>query len=458
MSFESIHNIYFIGIGGIGMSALARYFYVYGKNVAGYDVNPSDITHELKKMGIKIHFEEDIRHIPSSFHEKSTTLVVYTPAVPPENKELLFFAKNNYRIMKRAEVLGILFNAKKGIAIAGTHGKTSVTSMTASILHDSNQGCSAFLGGIIKNISSNLITDEKSAWIVAEADEYDRSFLHLNPEIALVTSVDSDHLDIYSSYEDIKNAFTKFLSQVNRNGKIILNMNIGLKFDTKNVSSYTYSFDSVASDFYAKNIRCINGYYTFDINTPGDDIKNITLHYLGLTNVENAVAAASVAYVAGVGVLDIAKSLSAFEGVRRRFDIQYKDDKRIFIDDYAHHPMELDAIIGSVRKLYPNKKLTGVFQPHLYSRTRDFADEFAKSLSTLDELILLDIYPAREKPLKGVSSQIILDKISISAKTLCNKKELLSVLSEKKFDILLTMGAGDIDKYVDQIKKMLEKK
>jgi len=458
MKFESIYSVYFLGIGGIGMSSLASYFHILGKNVAGYDLSPSAITDDLQKSGIKIHFNEDPDQISQEFQDKEHSLVVYTPAVPQDHKELEYFVEHNFTIKKRAEVLGILFNVKKGIAIAGTHGKTSVTSMCAFILHNSKLKCSAFLGGIVKNISSNLIIQENSLWMVAEADEYDRSFLQLKPEIALITWVDADHLDIYSSIKDIKETFEKFLSQVNNGGKIILKDGIDLKFNDEIVTSYTYSFDNPKSDFYAKNIRCKMGRYSFEIATPGSDIQDITLQYRGLTNIENAVAAASIAYLAGVDTPVIAASLSAFEGVRRRFDVQYEDEKNIYIDDYAHHPRELDAIIGSVRKLYPGKRITGVFQPHLYSRTRDFADEFAVSLSALDELILLDIYPAREKPIAGISSKSIFDKVTIQAKTLCSKNDLLEILKIRKPEILLTMGAGDIDRYVDDIRIMFETK
>jgi UDP-N-acetylmuramate--alanine ligase len=457
MKFESIYNVYFLGIGGIGMSSLARYFHILGKNVAGYDLSASAITSDLQNSGIKIHFSEDVTQIPEEFNDIEHTLIVYTPAVPPDHKELEYFVQHNFAIKKRAEVLGILFNAKKGIAIAGTHGKTSVSSMCAFILHNSRLKCSAFLGGIVKNISSNLIIHESSPWIVAEADEYDRSFLQLKPEIALITWVDADHLDIYSSLDDIRKTFEKFLSQVNRGGKIILKEGINLTFNEEIVTTYKYSFDNPDSDFYAKNIRCHEGRYSFDIATPGSDIKDITLQYRGLTNIENAVAAASLAYLAGVDIPVIADSLCAFEGVQRRFDVQFENGNYLYIDDYAHHPRELDSIIGSVRKLYPGKRLTGVFQPHLYSRTRDFVDEFALSLSALDELILLDIYPAREKPIAGINSKLILDKVTIRAKTLCNKSDLLDYLKMRKPEILLTLGAGDIDRYVNDIRLMFEK-
>jgi UDP-N-acetylmuramate--alanine ligase len=455
MDFERMHNVYFLGIGGIGMSALAKYFHASGKNVAGYDLSPSSITTELEEMGIRINFEEDTNKIPNTFYNNENTLVVVTPAVPNDHKQLIFFRHRGYTIKKRAEVLGNIFNARCGIAISGTHGKTSVTSMTAYIMHKSTLGCSAFLGGIVKNINSNLIIDSQSKWVVAEADEFDRSFLQLKPEIALVTWVDSDHMDIYSSHNDIVKTFELFISQVHTSGKVILKKGIELNFDKADRQIYSYSLDSSGSDFYAFNIIDKNGKYSFDIKTPGSIIKGVTLPYPGITNVENAVAAASLAYIAGTDELTISKSLSEFEGVQRRFDIQVDKRKCIYIDDYAHHPRELDAIIGSVRKLYPGKKITGIFQPHLYTRTRDFADEFATSLSALDELILLDIYPAREKPIPGISSSTIFNGVTCEKK-LIKKQELIREIKSRDFEILITMGAGDIDRFVPEIKKLLE--
>jgi UDP-N-acetylmuramate--alanine ligase len=381
-------------------------------------------------------------------------LIVHTPAVPTDHAEYVYFKENGFEIKKRAEVLGIIFNAKKGVAISGTHGKTSVTSMTSYIFHRSEIGCSAFLGGILKNINSNLIINDKSDWVVAEADEFDRSFLHLHPEIALVTWVDDDHLDIYSSHQDIVDSFEKFLAGVHKTGKIVLKKGIELKFDT-NISSYTYSLNQVDSDFYAINISEKRGKYSYDIQTPDTIIKGITLPYPGLTNVENSIGAAALAYLAGVDPKDISVALSEFNGVERRFDVQFDDGKSIYIDDYAHHPRELDAIIGSIRKLYPGKKITGIFQPHLYTRTRDFAEEFAESLSALDELILLDIYPAREKAIPGISSSIIFDKVSIPGKKLIKKHDLPDEIKNREIEILVTMGAGDIDRFVPQIKEFL---
>ena len=458
MNFEETQNIYFLGIGGIGMSALAKYFHTLNKNVAGYDLNSSDITDEMQKLGIDIHFDQNIDKIPKEFLEKDTTLIIRTPAVPDEHLELQYFYKREYQMMKRAEVLGRLVNNKRGIAVAGTHGKTSVSSMITYIMHESKIGCSAFLGGILKNYCSNLVVDQNTDWIVTEADEFDRSFLQLRPEIALITWIDSDHLDIYSSYEEIQNSYEGFASQVKRGGSLIIKKGININLSSEKLKSYTYSLDDKTADFYASDISKTKGRYSFNIHTPESSIKGITLTYPGLINIENAVAACSVAWLAGVDENTISSTINAFEGVKRRFDIQFQSDRCLYIDDYAHHPRELDAIIGSVRKLYPEKKVTGIFQPHLYSRTEDFADEFAVSLDNLDELFLLDIYPAREKPIKGVSSDLIFRKVKSAAKTLLNKNELLSILRKRDFEILITMGAGDIDRLVDPIKKILVNK
>ena len=455
MDLNSIHNMYFLGIGGIGMSSLARYFHAKGKTVAGYDLTPSPITQDLEQIGIKIHYRARIGDVPQHMLDRSNTLVILTPAVPGDHEELVYFRKNNFTIRKRAELLGMLFNARKGIAVAGTHGKTSVTSMSAFILSSSEQGCTAFLGGILKNNNSNLITNDNSPWVVAEADEYDRSFLHLHPDIALVTWIDADHLDIYSTAEAIQDSFDRFMEQVKAGGTVILKNNIKPGCDLSGKKVVTYALDDPSADFHASNIRLNQYKYVVDVDTPGETIQNIQLQYPGITNVENAVAAAAVAYTAGVDPAVIGKALADFQGVQRRFDIQYKDQDCVYIDDYAHHPRELDAIIGSVRKLFPGKKITGIFQPHLFSRTRDFAREFAQSLSSLDELILLDIYPAREIPIAGVSSKIIFDQVKIGKKQLCPKEKLLDLLRKKPVEILLTMGAGDIDRFVDPIKKLI---
>jgi len=458
MNLISVHNIYFLGIGGIGMSALARYFHLKGKSVAGYDLTSSPITKELEQSGIEIHYEADINKIPPYILDKINTLIVRTPAIPDDHPELVYFQENNYTIKKRAEILGLLFNNKKGVAIAGTHGKTSVTSMSAFIMSSSEQGCNAFLGGIVKNTGSNLILNETSPWMIVEADEYDRSFLQLRPDIALVTWIDADHLDIYYTTNAIQESFKQFVEQVKPGGSIILKKNITLSFNREDRKVYSYALDDPSADFHSLNIRLKQTKYSFDIHTPDGTIQNIQLQYPGLTNVENAIAAAAVTWVAGINKSIIGNALTNFKGVQRRFDIQYEGANCIYIDDYAHHPRELDAFIGSVKKLYPDKKVTGIFQPHLYSRTRDFAGEFAQSLSSLDELILLDIYPAREKPITGVSSKIIFDRVLLEKKQLCHKEKLLSLLRAKPLEVLLTMGAGDIDRFVDPIKTLIIKR
>lgn len=458
MNLNSIHNVYFLGIGGIGMSAIARYFKISGKQVAGYDLTPSSITSGLEAIGVDIHYVDDINRIPKRFTIKNHSIVVRTPAVPASHSELKFFQENEFTVVKRAEILGLLFNNKRGIAIAGTHGKTSVSSMVTSIMNHSSEKCNAFLGGILKNIKSNLLINENSNWVVTEADEFDRSFLHLNPEIALVTWIDADHLDIYSSEEDIRRTFGEFIGNVKAGGTIILKQGIDLQLRDHHITRYTYALAASTADFYATNIKIVDHRYEFDIQTPGEMISSVRLNSPGLTNVENAVAAASVAFVAGVSNNEIGSGLSTFEGVERRFDIQYENGKRVYIDDYAHHPREIDAVIGSVRKLFPTKKITGVFQPHLYSRTRDFAAEFSNSLSALDELILMDIYPAREDPIEGVSSELIFRNVNAPTKVMCTKENLLDLLSAKDFEILLTMGAGDIDRYVEAVRKIVKEK
>jgi UDP-N-acetylmuramate--alanine ligase len=458
MNLESAHNIYFLGIGGIGMSSLARYFHSMGKNVAGYDLSPSAITDDLVRLGIDIHFTDDVGKIPEKFLDIESTLVVRTPAVPEKHSEYQYFLLSSFRILKRAEVLGLLFNAKKGIAVAGTHGKTTVSSMTGYIMDTSGLGCTAFLGGILKNINSNLILNASSEWVVSEADEFDRSFLRLKPLISLVTWVDADHLDIYDSADDIRFAFNQFISQTKTDGTVILKKGISLDFLRRDVRYLTYALEDNTADFYATDIRSEDDRYSFDIVTPGGTIKEVELQAIGITNIENAVAAASLAYTAGVDLACIREGLSGFMGVRRRFDIRYQSDTQLYIDDYAHHPRELDAVIGSIRRLYPERKLTGIFQPHLFSRTKDFAAEFAESLSALDELILLDIYPARELPVPGISSEIIFEHVTIENKMLCAKAELMDLLKTRKIDVLLTAGAGDIDRFIMPIKELLSGK
>ncbi len=456
MDISSIHNVYFIGVGGIGMSAIARYFNTLGKNVAGYDKVSKPLTDELIKEGIDIHFDDNIDNIPYDFRDNLTTLVVYTPAIPDDLNELNFFRANGFAIGKRSEVLGMISKEKECLAVAGTHGKTTITTMLSYLMRQSRMGCNAFLGGISKNYNTNYLVDKDSRYVVVEADEFDRSFLQLNPQKAIITAVDADHLDIYSDENDVKETFKKFVNRINSGGKLVIKK--GLKFDLperSDIEVYTYSLNQ-DSNFQAENIRIENGLYVFDFIGIKGRIENLKLGLPGLLNVENAVAAIAMATISGVHNDEIYNALSKFKGIQRRFDYQIHRDDAVYIDDYAHHPEELKASINSVKELFKGKKVTGVFQPHLYSRTRDFAEEFAKSLDLLDEIILLDIYPAREKPIAGVTSGIIFDKINNKNKIQCGKAELLDILKKIKPEVLITLGAGDIDELVVPIKELFK--
>lgn len=456
---QKIRNVYFLGIGGIGMSALARYFKHTGRNVAGYDRTPTALTETLQAEGIDVHFEDDIRHIPSKWNP-SETLAVFTPALPDDHKELSWFKEKPIWLMKRAKVLGMICNEKKCIAVSGTHGKTTVSTMAATILNKSKVGCGAFLGGISKNFGSNLLLPpENSPWIVAEADEYDRSFLHLHPQLALVTSVDADHLDIYGSKEKIVESFEKFISQIKPDGKLVIKKGVELNIEKTKAENFSYALTGKA-DFQTLNLRLSSegGNYIFDLKTPDGIIARCRINYPGLVNVENAVAASALAFLAGAAADDIKSGLEDYRGVVRRFDVRFKSEKQIYIDDYAHHPAELKAVISSVKALYPNRKVIGIFQPHLYSRTRDFADDFAASLGLLDEAVLIPLYPAREEPIKGVSSELIFEKIKIENKFLVEKNEVPDLLRTHETNVVLTMGAGDIDGIADQIIEVLKTK
>ncbi len=453
MDFKNIKRVYFLGIGGIGMSALARYFKATGKDVAGFDRLQTRLTRELINSGINIHFKDDIELIPATYLKKEDTLVIITPAIPADHKELSFFRKNNFKLFKRSEILGSIAAQKYNIAVSGTHGKTTVSTMIAHILNQSQSGCSAFLGGISKNFNSNLIYNEKSDYIITEADEFDRSFLRLYPHFTVITAIDADHLDIYGSKDELIRAFNQFANQTRKGGKILVKK--GLKLDLKyDYDNYTYTLTDKA-DFHARNITLNKGTYSFDVVAPTAIMKNMSLNHPGIVNVENAVAATAVSHLIGIDQETIINALKTFNGITRRFDFVIKTKELVYIDDYAHHPRELTAVIDSVKKLYPGKKVTGIFQPHLYSRTRDFADEFAESLNMLDDLILLDIYPARELPIKNVTSKIIYDKVRLPDKKLCSKNDLLDVLKNRKLEVLLTLGAGDIDQYVEPIKNMI---
>lgn len=454
---DNIKAVYFLGIGGIGMSNLARYFMSRGKKVAGYDRTETALTKALVKEGAEIHYFDSVKLIPIYCLDKETTLVVYTPAIPHDSDELTFFQAEKFDLKKRAEVLGIITKSSKGLCCAGTHGKTTTSSMLAHILKQSHLDCNAFLGGILKNYDSNLLLSDKSELTVIEADEYDRSFHWLHPYMALITSVSPDHLDIYGTAEEYTKSFEKFTSLIQPGGALVIRQGLDLKPQVQDgVKVYTYGIEK--GDFRAQNIRIGNGEIVFDFITPDGEIKDVELGVPIKINIENGVGAMALAYLNGATSEELKSAMKSFMGAKRRFDFYLKTDKLVFIDDYAHHPDELRASITSVKELYPNKKITGVFQPHLYTRTRDFVDDFAKSLSLLDELILLDIYPAREEPIKGITSKIILDKVTCP-KQLCTKDELLNVLDQKSdIEVLLTMGAGDIDKLLVPIKSLLEKR
>lgn len=454
---NNIQSIYFIGIGGIGMSNLARYFISKGKKVAGYDRIETPLTRELVEEGAIVHYSDDVALIPDFCKDKESTLVVFTPAVPSGNEEVKFFSENGFTMQKRAQVLGIITKSGKALCCAGTHGKTTTSSMLAHILKQSHLDCNAFLGGVLKNYGSNLMLSDKSEFTVVEADEYDRSFHWLHPYMALITSVDPDHLDIYGTEEEYLKSFEHFTSLIREGGALVMKHNIKLSPKIgKGVKVYTYSIEK--GDFHAKNVKIGNGEIRFDFVTPNEVIDNIQLGVPVKINIENGIGSMALAWLNGATADELRHSMATFQGAKRRFDFLLKTDKIVMIDDYAHHPEELAASITSVKELYPDKKLTGIFQPHLYSRTKDFAPEFARSLSLLDELILLDIYPAREKPIEGITSKIIFDKVTCP-KVLCNKEELLPLLDKKNdIEVLLTLGAGDIDQLLEPIKEILENK
>ena len=449
---------YFLGIGGIGMSALARYFYTKGFRVAGYDRTETKLTSDLQAEGIAVCFDEAVNQIPTRYTKPENTLVVITPAIPQNHPQLKYFQENNFTIQKRAQVLGNITRQSKGICIAGTHGKTTTSTITAHLLYQSQVSCNAFLGGIANNYNSNLLLSSESNLVVIEADEYDRSFHQLSPYMAVITSADPDHLDIYETADAFRESFEHFTSLIRAGGALIMRKGIDIvpKLQ-KGVKLYTYSMDE-GGDFCAENIRTAKGEIRFDFVTPTDRINDVRLGVPVRINVENSVAAMALAWLNGVSSDEIRTGISSFSGIYRRFNVVYKTDKLVFMDDYAHHPSELKASISSIRNLYPDRKITGIFQPHLYSRTRDFAPAFAEALSQLDELILLDIYPARELPIEGVDSELILRDVKLKNKTLCSKENLLPLLKEKELDVLVTFGAGDIDKLVPLIKEQLKPK
>jgi UDP-N-acetylmuramate--alanine ligase len=454
---DNIERVYFLGIGGIGMSALARYFNTTGKHVAGYDRTSSDLTRQLTTEGIDVHYKDAPEQIPEPFRQAGNTLVVFTPAIPPDHRELAFFRERDFIIYKRSQILGYITRQQKAVAVAGTHGKTTISTMIAFLLAKAGTGCNAFLGGISKNFKSNLVLQAGSEWVVTEADEFDRSFLQLYPFAGIVTAMDPDHLDIYGDAVTMIDAFNLFISQIDREGLLIIKKGLPADAAVMPARTFTYALKG-EGDFHAENIRLVNSRYCFDLAGPGIRINDLSLEHPGIVNVENAVAATAMAVMLGIDHDRIRSALEVFSGIQRRFDYQIKSEKIVYIDDYAHHPAEIEATLLSVRELYPDRKITGIFQPHLYTRTRDLADGFAKSLNLLDRLILLDIYPARELPMEGVTSDMIFKKVTIREKVRCTKDKLLQFLGQSEVDVLITLGAGDIDTFVEPIREILLKK
>ncbi len=458
MKLEQYKNIYFLGIGGIGMSALARWFIKSGMRVSGYDKTSTTLTISLSDEGMSIHYEDNVNLIPKEVKdEKEKTLVVFTPAIPQDHKEHAFLKAQGYTIMKRAEVLGLISTGYKTIGIAGTHGKTTTSSMVAHILKTAGKSMVAFLGGITTNYSSNLVMEgdvNKNTIVVAEADEFDRSFLRLFPEIAIITSADADHLDIYGNHESLITSFKDYIKQINKGGSLIIHESIDelLTEGVTHVSKSIYSMSR--GQFFAGNITAKSGFFEFDLHGFGK-VQHIRLGVPGFHNIENAIAASVAAHLAGVDVPTIKKALESFTGVKRRFEFVIKDRKVIYVDDYAHHPTEIEAFLRSMKSMYSQRKLTVIFQPHLYSRTRDFAEGFSKTLSMADELLLMDIYPARELPIAGVDSDMIFNNVTSPVKIRCNKSDLMEKLGELDVEVLVTIGAGDIDTFVEPIKNML---
>ncbi|HNR18353.1 MAG TPA: UDP-N-acetylmuramate--L-alanine ligase [Bacteroidia bacterium] len=462
MSIKNITHVYFIGLGGIGMSAIARYFIKSGKNVAGYDKTPTSLTDELIAEGMDIHFEDNINLIPPVFKSsienlKSEILIVFTPAIPKHHTELNYFLQNGYSVMKRSQVLGLITAELKTVGVAGTHGKTTTSSIVAHLLKSANKNVTAFLGGIAKNYQSNFImpSNFENEIAVVEADEFDRSFLTLHPSYAVITSMDADHLDIYQDKKHLEESYNLFANQVKHDGILIYKE--GIPLQTNHPNKYSYSLKA-SSQYAGVDLRVENHQYVFNLKTPTSTYTNLTLGLPGRHNAENAVAACAIALNLGLTIEEIKTGLKTYAGVKRRFDLQFKSSYCIYIDDYAHHPEELKACILSVKEMYEGKKITGIFQPHLFTRTRDFADGFADSLSLLDEVILLEIYPARELPIEGVNSSMLLDKIKHNNKKLLSKEQTLEYIKGSNAEVLLTLGAGDIDTLVKPIRKILEKK
>ena len=451
-------SVYFIGAGGIGMSALERYFLSKGLVVAGYDRTSCELTEELRAEGADIHYEDNPGLIPQACRDKEETLVVYTPAIPETHKELTYFRENGFDIQKRAQVLGTLTRSMKGLCVAGTHGKTTTSSMTAHLLHQSHVGCNAFLGGITKNYGTNYLLSQTSPYVVIEADEFDRSFHHLRPYATVITATDADHLDIYGTEEAYLESFRHYTNLIQPGGALIIHRGLKMKEDLQDgVRRYDYS--RTEGDFHAEHIRIGGGHIVFDFVSPFGNIKDVELGVPVSINIENGIAAMALAQIAGATENEIRQAMASFSGVVRRFDFSLKNDKHVLLSDYAHHPAEIKQSILSIREVFDGRKITAIFQPHLYTRTRDFYKDFAESLSLLDEVILTEIYPAREAPIPGVTSQLIYDNLRPDMeKRIVEKKDLLEVLKQEDFDVLVVLGAGDVDNMVPQMKAILEAK
>ena len=458
MELKDIKSVYFVGAGGIGMSAIARYFIRKGLVVAGYDKTPSDLTHQLEKEGMLIHYEENVDEIPHACRDPKSCLVIYTPAIPKEHKELVSFNEGGFTVEKRAQVLGTLTRTHKGLCVAGTHGKTSTSTMCAHIMHQSHIDCNAFLGGISKNYGTNYILSDHSDYVVIEADEFDRSFHWLRPWMTVITATDPDHLDIYGTKEAYLESFRHYTTLIQPGGALIIHKNLEMKADVQpGVKVYEYSRDE--GDFHAENIVIDNGEITFDFVSPIETVKGIELGQPVPINIDNSIAAMAMAQLNGCTAEELRYGMKTYHGVVRRFDFKIKNKKHVFLSDYAHHPKEIYQSAKSLRELYKDRKITAIFQPHLYTRTRDFYNDFADALSQLDEVILCDIYPAREKPIPGVTSKLIYDNLKPGVeKSLISKDDVLDLVKKRNFDVLVVLGAGDLDNLCPQITKIIESK
>ena len=458
MELKDIKAVYFVGAGGIGMSAVARYFRQKGLVVAGYDKTPSDLTRHLEQEGIQLHYEENTDLIPKACKDPATTLVVYTPAIPDTHKELAFFRANGFQIEKRAQVLGRLTQTHKGLCFAGTHGKTSTSTMCAHIMHQSHLDCNAFLGGISKNYGTNYILSDKSDYVVIEADAFDRSFHWLRPYMSVITSTDPDHLDIYGTKEAYLESFRHYTELIQTGGALVVHKDLEMKENVQaGVKVYEYSRE--AGDFHAENIRIQNGTIVFDMVSPIENVTDIELGQPVPINIENGIAAMALAQLSGCTADELRRGMKSYEGVDRRFDFKLKNDRHVLLSDYAHHPKEILQSAKSLKEIYPNRKITVIFQPHLYSRTNDFYRDFAEALSHFDEVVLTEIYPAREEPIPGVTSALIYDNLSSNVeKQMIRKDDVLEFAKGRDFDVLVVLGAGNLDNYVGQLTEIIKEK